>query len=327
MKTPHWFKTSTLAMTTLAVSFGASQNVQGQTLESMQQDARDMGVAAKRALVQKIKTYDLKAVRTSFAAQQKDIASEERLRNDSDIHAALLFYCDLKISRKIAGFRTADDHELIQEDKRNRRFIVWQSDEQRADTLENIYSTLDPKTGFQICTTFDKNKRDLIVHLGGTDLENMQDLAQASLGLSGMIGPRSAEGATQADNAVAAFRQRHPELKDVDCNILLFCHSQGASAAPGAMIALRKVKQTVLLAPFAAETAFAIAEETAGIPTRDFRKNVVSILPTTQGLLNMFTDAIKPVGQARQTKVPGHNAENFVRIFNNQRAAVRSSLR
>ena len=120
-----------------------------------------------------------------------------------DVHSALLFYCDPKISHKIAGLKSADGHELIQENPD--AFIVWEADAQRQKSLQKILTVIDPETKMQMCATFDQEHNDFVLHLGGTDFGNLYDLRTAATAAFGGVSPRSAVGGFYTESAIKVF--------------------------------------------------------------------------------------------------------------------------
>ena len=118
--------------------------------------------------------YNGQTISNNLAVAKKDTAAEKRFRKDLDIHTALLFYSSAHNAHKVDTFKTADHHELIQETLDS--YIVWQSDEQRQDTLEKVFSGVDPKTKMQICATYDPGDKDLVFHYGGTDFNDRYDV-------------------------------------------------------------------------------------------------------------------------------------------------------
>lgn len=191
-----------------------------------------MGVKAEKDL----QNYDAEKVTALLTMQEKNLATDQRIRNNLDIHSALLFECGTNISKKVAGLKTDDGHTLIQ--KKPDHFIAWDSGEQQEKRLEKIVTAIDPDSKLQICSTYDIDNKDLVIHFGGTDFANSYDLAAATTSLTGALNPRTADGAKYAEMSVDKLAERFPDKSLDDVNISIVAHSSGAAPVAPAIVAL-----------------------------------------------------------------------------------------
>lgn len=248
-----------------------------------------------------------------------NIAANERLQQNMDAHAALLFYCAPHIAQKIDDFQTEDGHKLVQQ--KDDDYIIWDSAEGKKKRLENILSAVDPDSKMQITATLDAENNDAVIHMGGTDFANPQDLLNATTSLTGALNPRTADGIPYTQKALTELMTRYPQLAPDQVNLSFVTHSSGAASLPGGLLAAAamgfKTDSVIAFAPVGGKTAFDKVEEKTGIDSELLQKNVTSVYATNKGVLDIFKQATASVGQKVVSKtIDGHMGRAIVKGYN-----------
>lgn len=283
---------------------------------------RSIDRAAEKSIKQALENRADKTTLERLLSHQVDTVVANRVARDMDIHAALLFYCAPKISNKIASYKAQDGKELIRQEKDY--FVVWQVDEKKPDTLQNIISAIDPQTKMQVCVTYNKDTRDLVLHLGGTDFSNIKDMAQAGTAAFGGLSPRAATGVQYADSVAIRMKKLYPDVLPAAVHASIIAHSQGGTSVPGMSIGLVRngftINKTLILDPFGAKEVYSRIETLLQLPEGTMQKNVATEKPAKPGLLSKFRHATEAVGNLEVGRAQGHLGKNFIDAYSLSRA-------
>jgi hypothetical protein len=262
----------------------------------------------------------VKAVKT-LNGHSHNAEAAQRVYNDLDIHAKLLFFCGPKIAAKISDFKDKDGHTLVQD--QGDHITVWQSGAKKEEELQKILVAIDPDKKTQICATYDIANKDLVVHFGGTDFSNSKDLAFATTSLTGALNPRSSDGAVYAQKIMTSFSAQHPDTKPEDVNLSIVAHSSGAASTPAAIMAFAEqgfaANKVFLLDPCGGKAAYDATSALTGIDPALLSQNTTTIRPQKKGLLEHFKQATASIGTDERHDIGGHMGRHFVQAFHNKK--------
>jgi hypothetical protein len=262
----------------------------------------------------------VKAVKT-LSNHKHNAESAQRVYNDLDIHAKLLFFCGPKIAAKISDFKDRTGHTLVAD--QGDHFTVWQSGAEKEEQLQKILVAIDPDKKTQICATYDIANKDLVVHFGGTDFSNSKDLAFATTSLTGALNPRSSDGAVYAQKIMASFATLHTDIKPEDINLSIVAHSSGAAATPAAIMAFAEqgfaTNKVFMLDPCGGKSAYDATSAMMGIDPALLSQNTTTIRPQKKGILERFKQATASIGTDERHDIGGHMGRHFVKMFNDRK--------
>lgn len=255
-----------------------------------------------------------------------DEAARDRLRNNLDIHSALLFYCGDRIAKKIRNILSPDKTNLI--DEQPDHYVVYDTDEQRQRTLQKIYCGIDNTHHTQICTTYDIENKDLTFHFGGTDFSRISDVWAAAKSAFGGLNRRAVDGVKLAHASVASFQELHPNVDLKGVNVQIVGHSSGTTTALVAKHVLeqftRNAVDTVLLDPFGARKTLKVLAQATGQSEDSLSKNVTTV-KGQKHVLHHFRKAAASIGDCVTLAMAGHVGKNFVEHYGQERYKRRTA--